>query len=85
MDPIEEIVMIGLDAAGIKYRVGGQNETGLDFDLASPLVSIEVKQFHSDRIAEQMSRAPNVIAIQGREAAKFFALLLSNMAKLNMK
>ena len=34
------------------------------------------KQFHSDRIAEQMSRAPDVIAIQGRRSAVLFAEIL---------
>lgn len=43
----------------------------LDFHLPDHDVFIEVKQFHSDRIAEQMSRAPNVIAVQGRAAVEW--------------
>lgn len=76
-DPMERIVADALDAAGISYAtdLGGGNPSGLDFRLAGG-VEIEVKRFHSPRIAEQMSRAENVIAIQGIEAARFFAALL---------
>lgn len=42
--------------------------SGLDFYLPAFDCYVEVKQFHSDRIAEQMSRKENVIAIQGKAA-----------------
>lgn len=38
---------------------------------------IEVKRYHSPRITEQMSRTENVVAIQGWEAARVFAELIS--------
>jgi len=49
---------------GIKFE-RNDSVTGLDFYLPSFNVYVEVKQFHSERIAEQMSRQENVIAIQG--------------------
>ena len=76
-DPMERIIASALDAAGISYATdeGAGNASGLDFRLHNG-VEIEVKQFHSPRIAEQMSRSDNVIAIQGAEAVRFFAALL---------
>jgi hypothetical protein len=77
-DPVESIVEIALQSAGYEYVTdfNGGNPTGLDFYLPGYDLHIEVKQFHSPRISEQMSRAPNVIAIQGIEAARWFAGLL---------
>ncbi|MGO1079713.1 hypothetical protein [Inquilinus sp. CA228] len=78
-DPMETIIAAALDAAGIAYkhdRVDAKASQGLDFYLPEMDLYIEVKQFHSDRIAEQMSRAPNVIAIQGIGAAVAFARML---------
>ena len=76
-DPMEDIIARALDAAGLDYArdYGGENPSGLDFRLANG-VEIEVKRFHSPRIAGQMSRADNVIAIQGKEAVEFFSGLL---------
>lgn len=73
-DPMEHIIAEALEYNLLVYERGKRN---LDFYLPKPDVYIEVKQFHSDRISEQMSRAENVIAIQGVEAAKFFARCLS--------
>lgn len=74
LDPIEQIIADALDNAGIAYVTdhGGGNPSGLDFRIANG-IEIEVKRFHSDRIAEQMSRAENVIAVQGIEAARWLA------------
>ncbi len=76
-DPMERIVAIALNDAGIDYvrDYGGENPSGLDFRLANG-IEIEVKRFHSPRIADQMARAENVIAVQGKEAVEFFAGLL---------
>lgn len=73
-DPVEAIVRDGLTKAGIAF-VEEEDPRALRLDFFVPAfnVHIEVKQFHTDRISEQMSRAPNVIAIQGTEAAVFFA------------
>lgn len=77
-DPMETVVAEALDIAGINYSrdLGGTNTVGLDFYLIDYDVHIEVKRFHTSRISEQMSRAPNVIALQGIEAVKLFASLI---------
>lgn len=77
-DPMEAIIAQALTAAGLGYTrdMGGGNPSGLDFKLTGNGVEIEVKRFHTSRIADQMARAENVIAIQGEEAVRFFAALL---------
>ena len=77
MDPMEKLIADALDEIGIAYETdfGGGNPSGLDFRLHNG-VEVEVKRFHSERIAEQMSRAENVIAVQGETATRFFAMLL---------
>jgi len=77
-DPIEKIVEDALIRSKIRYKGGreGNNPSNLDFALLDYNVEIEVKQFHSDRISAQMGRAPNVIAIQGKDAALWFASVL---------
>jgi hypothetical protein len=80
-DPIEQIIRDALETSGLAY-VDERDTRAVRLDFYLPFVGIhiEVKQFHSERIAEQMSRAPNVIAIQGREAAEFFAACLRQSA-----
>lgn len=73
-DPVKRIVADALDRVGVVYQT--HNSLELDFYLPSYEIYIEVKQYHSPRISEQMSRNPNVIAIQGIEAARAFADLL---------
>lgn len=78
-DPIEQMVREALDAAGIEYvEEEDQRANGLDFYLVNVGVHIEVKQFHTPRIAAQMERADDVIAIQGRWAAEVFCGLIRN-------
>ena len=81
-DPIEKIIADALDVCGVKYDTdfGGGNPSGLDFRLSNG-VQIEVKRFHSPRIAEQMARSPDVIALQGERAVRFFAMLLVQAAR----
>ena len=78
-DPMERIVYHALTDASISF-VGenGKGAVGLDFCLTDIDVHIEVKQMHSPRISEQMSRAKNVIAIQGIGAAKEFYRMLNS-------
>lgn len=77
-DPMEEIIRNALDRSPLIYvEEEHPDAKGLDFYLPFVGVHIEVKQFHSERIAEQMSRADNVIAIQGIGAAKLFAQMLA--------
>lgn len=77
-DPMEAIIAAALRDAKEPFVTdfGGKNPSGLDFRLTAVGVEIEVKQFHSPRISEQMSRSPNVIAIQGRGAVEYFADLI---------
>lgn len=77
-DTMEEIIRNALDRSPLIYvEEEHPDAKGLDFYLPFVGVHIEVKQFHSERIAEQMSRADNVIAIQGIGAAKLFAQMLA--------
>jgi hypothetical protein len=75
IDPMEKIIADALIKAGVVFVTdyGGHNPTNLDFYLPEHGIHIEVKQFYTPRIADQMSRANNVIAIQGRDAAMWFA------------
>lgn len=77
-DPMERLIADALDGAGIAYTTdcGGGNPVGLDFYLPDADLHIEVKRFHTDRIAEQMSRAPNVIVAQGKPAVEYLAGLI---------
>ena len=79
-DPMEKMIRDALEREGFTYtedgKPGGDVNCGLDFHLSDYGIHIEVKQFHSDRIADQMSRGENVIAVQGRKAVEFMAALL---------
>ena len=81
-DPMERMVERALIDAGIAYVTDrdGRNESRLDFRLIDYDVEIEVKRFHSPRIADQMARADNVIAIQGEPAIRFFCDVLRGTA-----
>lgn len=76
-DPMERILAEAMSLAGINYEHETSGATPLDFYLP-PAVHIEVKQFHSPRIAAQMARADNVIAVQGRGAVEWLAKLLTD-------
>jgi hypothetical protein len=73
-DPIEAMIAYALTEAGIAFE---RERDGLDFYLPSLGVFIECKQFHSERSAAQLARAPNVILVQGAEAAKLVAWLIT--------
>lgn len=84
IDPMEAIIADALDSAGIRYTTPSsrrQHSGGLDFRLEGYGVEIEVKQFHSSRISEQMASATDVIAVQGRMAVKFLANLIRSQAQ----
>ena len=72
-DPMERMIADALDRSGKEYQ---HEVNGLDFYLPGRNVYIEVKRMHSPRIADQMSRAPNVIAVQGAEAVKLLCDLI---------
>lgn len=74
-DPMERLVEDALIDAGIPFvadRDGGTAHN-LDFHLPDHDVAIEVKRMHSPRVAEQMSRADNVIVAQGEAAVRLLA------------
>ena len=74
-DPMEAGFADACLAHGIE-AIPHDHISGLDFYLPAYDVYVEVKQFHSPRISEQMSRQKNVIAIQGMGALAAFAQLL---------
>lgn len=74
-DPMETLVRSALTQGGIRFIEGDRNKAGLDFYLPDFDLYIEVKQFHSERIARQ--KADNVIAVQGRCAVEWFTALLA--------
>lgn len=77
-DPMEKIVADALDAAAITFvDEHDPRAQGLDFYLPDLNVYIEVKQMHAPRIALQMAKVENIIAIQGLVAAKAFAAMVS--------
>ncbi len=82
MDKLEQKIAAALDFAGIKYKTdeGGGNPSNLDFCLENG-IEIEVKRYHTNRIALQMARAEQVIAVQGERAVEFMAMLLRNLPK----
>jgi len=74
-DPMEQGCANILAAAGIRF-IRDDAGSGLDFYLPDFDTYIEVKQFYTERIAEQMSRRPNVIAIQGLGALEALRRIL---------
>lgn len=76
-DPMERLIYDALVDRNLEFQMDydGQNPSGLDFRLCNG-VEIEVKQFHSDRIAEQMGRVDNVIVAQGEKAVRMLADLI---------
>lgn len=77
-DPVEDFIAKALEHTQIRYIQPDHTWPCLDFYLVDLKVYIEVKRFSSDtnRASEQLSRAPNVILIQGFKAAKAFAQMI---------
>lgn len=78
--PVEKLIWETFKEAGIKIIHESQNKTltkDLDFVVPGWGVYIEVKQLHSPRIAAQMERDDNIIAIQGMKAARMFCAFLT--------
>ena len=79
-DPMEAMIYRALKASDTPFTNDPRKTAGLDFLILEASVHIEVKQFHSDRIAGQMARADNVIAVQGREAVAWLSGLIEDRA-----
>lgn len=77
-DPMERLIEEALLDAGVPFTREGQpgHQHALDFYLPDADVFIEVKRFHSDRIAAQMARVPNVIVAQGKPAVEALAAMI---------
>lgn len=80
-DPMERLIADALDAAGEAYE---HEKNGLDFYLPRLDLYIEVKRFHSPRIAAQMERAENIIAVQGSFAVRTISVLLAGGGTLKV-
>ncbi len=78
--PCEKIIREALLRVDIAFVEEVDNPAHLDFYLSELDVHIEVKRFHSPRIAAQMARADNVIAVQGMVAVKLLAKLIGGWA-----
>ena len=77
-DHLERTIGNALDQHGIEFIHESENkDQRLDFYLPKSNVFIEVKQYHTDRVSEQMASKDNVIAIQGKLAVDLFIKLLS--------
>ncbi len=82
-DPMEELIKDALRSRDLTFvEEDDLRGEGLDFYLPDFGVHIEVKQFHTPRVADQMARAPNVIVAQGRIAVELLARLIKE-ARLN--
>lgn len=81
-DPMERLIAEALDYAGIRYETDCGGAAPLDFHLVDIGLHIEVKRFHSPRIAEQMARVENVIAVQGERAVRELAAMITLMRQL---
>ena len=77
---MERMIEGALKAAGWDYSRADSWPEALDFWVPCLGCFIEVKQFHSERIAGQMARAENVIVAQGREAVEALATLIRRAA-----
>ena len=83
--PTEKLIAQALTDAGIAFtredrnagRPARADDVTMDFHLVDFDIYVEVKQFHTPRIARQMAQAPNVIAVQGQQAVEFFASLIA--------
>ena len=79
-DPVEEEIEMALEIAGVKYE--RHHPSNLDFYLPTEGIFIECKQFHTPRAIEQMSREADVILVQGKTAARFFTMKLTQSGVL---
>ena len=82
-DPVEAIIAAALDRAGIAYtRPGHGSAPGnpgqtLDFHLPAFDTFIECKRMATPRTESQMATVANIIVIQGIDAARALAALIS--------
>lgn len=75
-DPMERLIAEALQEIGEPFEFENAKSERLDFLIPKRQVFIEVKQFHSNRIARQMGRVDNIIAAQGKLAVQLLADLI---------
>ncbi|MGJ1366298.1 hypothetical protein [Sphingobacterium spiritivorum] len=81
-DFLEQSVADCLKELDIKFIHESQNNgSNLDFYLPDFDVYIEVKQFHTERIGNQLSTKDNVIVFQGKKTIQFLKLLVKKNEK----
>lgn len=83
-DPMERIIADALNNANIPHMSDAVHGTDhhLDFhlpDAAPHGIAIEVKRMHAPRIAEQMSRHPDVIVAQGEYAVRLLGRAIRSL------
>lgn len=80
VDPIEQIIRAALSDSGVRFsdNENARENHGLDFYLPDVDVHIEVEAGPSDtdRASRQLRQAENVILIQNKHAALWFASVL---------
>lgn len=76
--PLEDAIRTTLRDCGIAFIEEENNPTRLDFYLPDYDVHIEVKGGHSERSGEQLSRAHNVILVQGVKSVRLLCLALKS-------
>jgi hypothetical protein len=79
-DHLEKQLANSLYEANIDFVHESESEV-IDLDLFLPgsQVYIEVKQYHTPRIAAQTERHENIIVLQGKESVNYFCSLLNNI------
>lgn len=72
---MERLIEEALIDAGVPFAMEGDKGERLPMDFYLPEldIHIEVKRFHSPRVAEQMARVENVIAAQGEAGVRALA------------
>lgn len=85
-DPMERIIADALHDAKISHMIDAVHGTDhhLDFHLPDEAphgVAIEVKRMHAPRIAEQMSRHPDVITAQGEYAVRLLGRAIRSLGR----
>lgn len=88
--PVEKKMRALLDSRGIDFIMperSGSDPTNLDFYLPAFDFYIEVKQFHSDRIASQLATVPerkSVLVLIGPDCVAAFERLCGAISGTNL-
>ncbi len=79
-DHLEQKIGEALFEAEIGFTHGSESKgQRLDFHLTDDDIYIEVKQYHSERIADQLKVADNIVVVQGRKSVDFMAAMIKSI------